>query len=203
MSTTTPTKRKQCMYRPERERARNLQLQERDLLVIRQVMEDRFLSAQQLAKLFFPSYEMAKKRLQKLWNAGYLKREFLPVTFGSSPAIYCLTHKGKELLLQQGVVPAEEVAWHKDRNRGSHLFKRHELDLNDLKVALTVACQGREAVQLYHFGKGQAYHDRVTNPQIEGGEKDYIPICPDGFAILQQGGSFQYLFVEVDRGTIN
>lgn len=199
MSTTKP---RQSRYRPNPDRIQNLQLQERDLAVIKQVHDDRFLTAQQIGLLLFPSYEMAKKRLQLLWNAGFLKREYAPVNFGSSPAIYCLTAKGRELLLTQGILKPEEMHWHKDRNRSEDEFKRHELAVNDIKVALTTATRNHIAVRLYHFGKGAAYYDRVANLKPAGHEKAYIPIRPDGFIILEQNNGYHYFFLEVDRGTM-
>lgn len=203
MSNPSPSStHRQSIRYPDKSRACRLQLQERDLRILRQVHEDRFLTALQLTRLFFPSYEMAKKRLHKLWNAGYLRREFSPVTFGTSPAIYGLTAAGKDLLLERGVLTPEELRWHKDRNRGTSPFKQHELALNDLKVAFTVACQASVEIHLHHFGRGAAYQDRVRNPQPEGGEKDYIPICPDGFVVLEQERAYHYLFLEVDRGTM-
>lgn len=196
------TRQKQSQYHPDPQRVDNLQIQERDLAVVKQVMEDRFLTAQQISRLFFPSYEMGKKRLQKLWNAGYLKREFAPVSFGSSPAVYCLTAKGCGLLLEHGAVKSEEITWHKDRNRGGSLFKNHEIAVNDVKVALLAAARGAGETGVYEFGKGKPYFDRVSNSNPEAGEKDYIPIRPDGFIILQRSGGYEYFFLEVDRGTM-
>lgn len=196
------TKRKQSHFHPDSSRARGLELQPRDLLIIKQVMEDRFLTAQQIAQLFFPSYEMAKKRLQKLWNAGFLKREYAPVSFGSSPALYCLTAVGKQLLLEHGVVPPGEMRWHKDSNRNKLLFKQHEIAVNDLKIAFLTATRAINGLSLYHFGKGADYYDQVANTEPEKGEKEYLPIRPDGFIVLENQTGCHNFFLEVDRGTM-
>ena len=193
---------KQSRFHRDPSRAATLQIQERDLAVVRQVMEDRFLSAQQITALFFPSYRRAAERLQFLWNAGYLKREYAPVSFGTSPAIYCLTAKGRELVVEYGGVSREQMRWHKDTNRGTGPFKRHELDLTDVKVGLTVAARKRLDVELHHFGKGSAYYDKVTNAQPDAGEKEHIPIRPDAFIVLRVGRRYHYFFLEVDRGTM-
>ena len=137
-----------------------------------------------------------------MWNAGLLKREFIHAGFSPTPAIYCLTAKGRDILVQHGVVSPEEMTWHKDRNRGTSPFKQHEVEVNDIKVAFVAASRRSIDVTLYHFGKGMPYYDQVVNHKPDTGEKEHIPIRPDGFFILQINGGYHSFFLEVDRGTM-
>lgn len=198
----TSTSKRQSPRHPDRARARNVQLQARDLAVLKQIVDDRFLTLSHLTALFFPSEHMAKKRLQKLWNAGYVKREFAPSGFDPGPAIYCLTAQGRNTLIQQGVVPPEAMTWHKDRNRGTFPFKQHELEVSDIRVALTVASRTSIDATLCHFGRGADYYDRVINREPAKFEQEHIPIRPDGFFILQMDNGYHNFFLEVDRGTM-
>jgi len=102
-------KKRQSRYRPDYGKFPRVNIQDRDLEIIKEVVKDRFLTARQIQALFFNSYSAAQRRLQKLWNKGYLKREYAPVQFGSSEALYCPTKKGVDLLIQRLVIAPDEI----------------------------------------------------------------------------------------------
>ncbi|MCK4419149.1 hypothetical protein KAV79_05030 [Candidatus Aerophobetes bacterium] len=72
-------KKRQSRYKPDYGKFPRVNIQDRDLKVIKEVVKDRFLTARQIQALFFNSYSAAQRRLQKLWNKGYLKREYIPI----------------------------------------------------------------------------------------------------------------------------
>jgi len=172
----------------------------RDLEVIKEVLDDGFLTTKQIQSLFFSSSTSAIRRLQKLWNNGYLKRSY-PVAFPPL-AVYSPTRKGINLLVEEGVIEPDKVTWQSGHNRVKSNKTQHELEANEIKVALTLSVREREDVEIILFDRGGAYWDRVKDPNPddkEGG--DYIPIRPDRFLYLRTEEGYVSFFVEVDRGT--
>jgi len=170
----------------------------RDLKVVKEVLDDGFLTTKQIQALFFGSSTSAIRRLQKLWNRGYLKRSY-PVAFPAM-AVYSPARKGINLLVERGVIEPDEVTWQSQHNRARSNKMQHELDANEIKVALTLSVKKREDVELILFDKGGAYWDRVKDPQSDAKE-EYIPIRPDRFLYMRTEEGYVAFFVEVDRGT--
>src|SRR5436190_6760874 len=89
-------------------------LSARDLAILRDVAEQRLLTAELLAWRHFPSQTTtpveeretvswaAQRRLKVLWQAGYLQRVFRPVRLGEGQAaiVYALDEPGAIVLAQ-------------------------------------------------------------------------------------------------------
>lgn len=195
-------KKRQSRYDRDPDRFDRVDIQDRDLDIIYEVAKDRFLTTKQIQKLFFGSYSAAKLRLQKLWNKKYLKRVFIPVRVGSSPAIYCPTKKGIDTLVQLGKVSRDEVSWKSKYNRVKPEKRQHEIDVNEFKVSIVVESRERENVNLLFCEWGTDYWDYVNDPNSSRRSKNRIPVRPDRFFGLNINGSLNYYFVEVDRGTM-
>lgn len=131
-------RKRQSRFRPDAARAEFFRLQPRDIEILREVLEDRFLTADQIGRLFFSSYSSASKRLQKLWNAGYIRRDFAPVMFGSSPAVYTITQKGVDALRDH---LGTDIRWSRYMNYVRPHTKLHEIECNDVKIAFVTACR--------------------------------------------------------------
>jgi len=196
-------KKRQSRYRPDYKKFPRVHIQDRDLEIIKEVVKDSFLTTRQIQSLFFNSYSAVQRRLQKLWNKGYLKREYAPVQFGSSEALYCPTKKGIDLLIQRSVIEPDEIKWKSKYNRVKPEKKQHEIDVNEFKVALTVATRKNNYAELLFCEKGSSYWDYVKDPEPYPKDKrEYIPIRPDRFIGLKIKGLSNYFFLEVDRGTM-
>ncbi len=195
-------KKRQSRYKPDYGKFPRVNVQDRDLKVIKEVAKDRFLTARQIQALFFSSYSAVQRRLQKLWNKGYLKREYAPVKFGSSEALYCPTKKGMDLLVERSVINSDEIKWKSKYNRVKPEKKQHEIDVNEFKVALAVGVRENNNVELLFCEKDSSYWDYVKDPEPDPKDKrEYIPIRPDRFIGLKINGLSNYYFLEVDRGS--
>ena len=196
-------KKRQSRYKPDYGKFPRVNIQDRDLEIIKEVVKDSFLTTRQIQSLFFSSYSAVQRRLQKLWDKGYLKREYAPVQFGSSEALYCPTKKGIDLLIQRSVIGPDEIKWKSKYNRVKPEKKQHEIDVNEFKTALTTVVRRNNNANLLFCEKGSSYWDYVKDPEPDSKDKrEYIPIRPDRFIGLKINGLSNYFFLEVDRGTM-
>src|SRR5579859_2264834 len=119
-------------------------LQERDRQVLAAVGQHRFLSREQIERLFFGTTTRANFRLQKLYQHKLLNRLHLPTLRGSSQAIYCLDRQGVSVAAEVlGVQPAT-IPW-KYRNRDvGALFLKHLLAINDVRIAFELAARAQK-----------------------------------------------------------
>lgn len=75
-------------------------LQDRDHEVLRYILEQKFMSREQIEKWFYKTHYVSKNRLQKLTFSGYLKKE--PVVL-SSKDHFLITGLGLRALAERGV----------------------------------------------------------------------------------------------------
>jgi hypothetical protein len=180
-----------------------IDIQPRDLAVLRGLFEARVMAISHIADLFFDGKaEAAKKRLQKLKAAGFVaERSRRPY----EPAVLHLTSSAFRLLRKEGVLadfPHLEWSQLEKRARVSDLTLRHELDVLTVKAALTVAVR-----RLPNF----AITEYVSWPllyQFEASSPDghSVLVKPDSFLRLREndagGEAYEHtFFLEVDRST--
>ena len=93
--------------RGQRERITHCAVQPRDLAIVRDVWRYHFLTTDQLLELWWPgaSAQAGRRRLVKLFRAGYLDR-FRPISRrGSYPWTYHLGADGHRMLVRSGAIP--------------------------------------------------------------------------------------------------
>jgi len=221
-------RQRQSRFQRDPDRYKNLYLGERDAFILIALVQERILSTSQIAALFFGQKSGAIRRLNQLWNAGYVDRGFAPVSFGMSEAIYSPTRKGIQFLIEEKVVPQEELSWNPKSYKVTNWKKQHELMVNDVKIAMILALAKRfnlympqpevkyvpkgnakakerpdlgRVGEILIFEKGSEYDDRVRDPDAQGNSR-YIPIRPDRFMVLNLPEVPAYGLWEVDRGTM-
>jgi hypothetical protein len=129
-----------------------ISLQDRDLSLLRGLLESRVMTTAHATALFFDGKsEAAKKRLQKLKAAGFVgertRRAF-------EPAILFLTRKGLSLLRENGVLaeyPSFDLPALDKRARVSDLTLRHELEIMDVKASFHTAIKKAEVFSIAEF----------------------------------------------------
>ena len=185
-------------------RSRHIEIQARDLEVLRGLFESRVMTAEHVAALYFEGrYEAARKRLQGLKAAGYVGQR---PRRAYEPAVLFLTRKAFELLCERGAItdypPITWTALEK-RVRVSELTLRHELDVMTVKAAVCLAVSQAPAFEVVEFSTWPLlYQFEAMNP---AGEQ--VTVKPDGLIRIQEraeGGGERYeytLFLEVDRST--
>jgi hypothetical protein len=180
-----------------------MQLTQRDRQVIHTIYEHRFLRRDQIQALLFPSRNTANRRLQHLYQHGFLKRLLPPVRLGEGrpQAIYALDERGADLIAAKDGVAREQVRWRKKDNRASYLFLDHTLHINEFRIAITLAAkEGRYRVPRWLDERDiKSLGERVPVP---GKQRRYLPVTPDAFFEVDLGDRRAGFFLEMDMGTM-
>lgn len=182
---------------------RTIEVQDRDLDILRGLFESRVMTAEHVAAIYFEGrYEAARKRLQKLKTAGYVgerpRRAY-------DPAVLFLTKKAFALLCERGAIADHpKTTWKslEKRVRVSPLTLRHELEVQDVKAAMVQAIALAPGLEVAEFNtwpllnKFQAY--------TPAGE--LVTVKPDGLIHIRQTMPDREIlehafFLEVDRST--
>ena len=181
-----------------------IQLQQRDLALLRGLFESRVVTAAQAAVLYFEGkQEAARKRLQKLKAVGLINERKRRV---NEPSVLFLTRKAFQLLRDKGELsqyPPLSAAAFERRAHVSSLTLRHELEVMDVKSAFHSAIAGTGQVLVAEFStwpvlsQFEAYRERGAAPTL---------VRPDGFIRVHEreldGGLSEHtFFLEVDRST--
>jgi hypothetical protein len=181
-----------------------IRLQSRDIDIMEMVYRFKVLSQAQIKALFFGSSATnAQSRLARLFDLHYLDRKFLPMQLGvgRSPTLYVLARRGVELLrTERGY---DSLKWFSDSTDFSDTFLQHTLAINEVYVAVALACRAHgftlESWQTENEVK--ADYDYVTLETARG-KREQFPVVPDSvFSIVAHGRRHRCL-LELDRGTM-
>lgn len=178
-----------------------MQLTERDLQILRLVVDFRYATGEQVGRLLFKpgSHSLCKRRLSLLFHNGYLDRRFLPLrqAFGAARAYYILDASGRDVLRHTFELDAKELDWRPKDGRREPLYMEHTLRINDLRTAFMLATDASRLAWLDERElKRRARTHRVEDPLHPG---ELITIVPDGHATVDGRSSFA---LELDRGTV-
>lgn len=180
-----------------------LALTQRDLTILCDFYENRFMHAGQLQALYG---EHIVRRLHLLFHHGYLDRPEAQRVWrmreggGSKPLVYALSNRGAKVLARLRIIDANKRDW-TERNRDLSLmalFIPHELALTEVRVAFTLACNHTPGLVLSSgeaLARGQ---DARALPLPTSGT-----LVPDWiFSITHaEAAEPSLFFLEVDRST--
>jgi hypothetical protein len=179
-----------------------LELQTRDLQILRALFESRLMTLTHLSALFFDDrVESAKKRLQKLCAARYLTQRPRRLY---QHAIYQLTNRSIYHLQRLGVTDAYRLPPRYNLQRRmqvSELTLRHELEVLDLRTAIHRRVDQNEFLELLEISTWPLL-SQFTIVDEFGDERI---IRPDGFFRLCQQheakSTEHACFIEIDRSS--
>jgi hypothetical protein len=217
---------RQSKHKRNPERYKSVQLRERDFDIILMLIRERIMTTSQIASLFFGHKSRATARLHQLWNAGYLERELLPPASGdirSRVAVFSPNSKGVSAVTKAFNISRKDLGWKAKSIKITHWTKQHEIEVNQVKIAMILAIAQRfdfwtstkgvkaglkqhQKPNLFKIGekmsfeKGIDYYDKVQDPDSR---VRHIPIAPDRFMCLSFDDQEVYGFWEIDRGTMN
>ncbi len=128
----------------------SIDLQERDITLLRRLFEARQMTLNHFAGLYFNgSYEAAKKRVQKLERAGYLRKRTLNI---NKPASFFLTKSALEYLLEDNKhsdYPKVKLSALLKRTQPRERTIHHENDVMDFVTALTSVLRSHQTIELH------------------------------------------------------
>lgn len=176
----------------------------RDRQIVEMVYQCRVLRQDQIHALFFgASTSASQRRLALLYHHGFLTRVFLTAraSYMLSPALYMLDKRGAELLRME--FGYDDITWTTKSNDVGQQFLEHTLAINDVRVAVTLACRQLDGCDLLEWrseAQMKASYDRVTVTPPKG-RSELISLIPDSFFVVQTPQGKAPFFLEVDRGT--
>src|SRR3954453_22955726 len=132
--------RKAWSYYERPDEPPNAAITSRDLDILRELYEHRFVNSRQLCTLFGSATD---RRLRTLWKAGYIDRPRATRLWrmreggGSQPGIYALTNRGAQALVAFGVINKNTRDFDELNRRLSGLSSKipHDLCVGDVRVA--------------------------------------------------------------------
>ncbi|MGH7890273.1 MAG: replication-relaxation family protein, partial [Thermodesulfobacteriota bacterium] len=181
-----------------------LELNPRDIEVLKSVYTYRFLTSTQLTKMFFTSKSFADRRLRKLYDHGFLDRIQRPVTEGKCELLYALWTEGARVLSRKLKTSREELGWSKSKNKVGGEFLEHELEVTRFRLALEEACKNTDGYSLKEWRNKEEL--KLKKGSISYGEKirerrKNIILIPDAYFVLNTPKGIAHFFLEIDRYT--
>ena len=174
-----------------------LKLQPRDITLLRDVWEFRFLNTEQLLALHEGGRRNLKQRLSLLFQHGYLDRPVIQKTarLVSSHIVYSLGRKGAETLAKNAE-EREGILRRVRENEHTLPIIAHSLMISQFRVCLMLALKSRSDVKLTRWAQGNDLKSvlsrRGANPSL----------VPDAFFVLETATHKYPCFLEADRATM-
>jgi len=174
-----------------------LKLQPRDITLLRDVADFRFLNTEQVLALHEGSRRNLMARLNLLFQHGYLDRPESQTSarLTSSHIVYSLGRKGAELLSKDAEEREGIYRRVKEVERTLPLMA-HALMLSQFRVCITLAAK-QSGVKITRFTQGYDLKEMLRS--VHG---DNPSLVPDAFFTLEEKGDVINFFVEADRGTM-
>lgn len=204
----------------KRDQAVTFRLQQRDIEIVRIVNRYRYVQARHLKRLVFKdnsSIQSTRRRLNKLFHAGYLGRieQATKRSEGQAEIVYHLEKAGAELINQY--LPEEPIYWYpRSAKKAQHLFLEHALALAEFRSFLELALYDHPISSIKRFVADfemKSHTDDVTGSYryklyaqvIDPVQRNVYVVYPDALVILQGRGKYsehqRLFFVEIDRGS--
>ena len=174
-----------------------MRLTDRDRRVIKVVNDYRIIRQDQIQRLLFPSKNTAQNRLWRLWQHGFLKRQFLPVLGGvqTSPILYLVDRRGAELLERDFGYPKDSLRYSRVK-RPSYRFLEHTLGLSEIRLSVDLACRDAP-FSLEEWRDEKALKSGYDTIRL--GRK-HVGVLPDAYFSISVPAGKLHFFLEYDRG---
>lgn len=186
-------------------RVEALELQPRDIILLRGLFESRVMTTAHAAALYFNNkIDAANKRLQKLKSCGFIGERPRRVFH---PSVLFLTRNGIKQLETDGILgnyPSFDLPALDRRARVSDLTIRHELEVMDVKAAFHSAVKALPSRTIAEFSTWPLLNEfKAYRPGRKSAE---VSVKPDGFILIHEteadGSKFERtFFLELDRST--
>jgi len=183
-----------------------IQLQERDLDIIKLVHDYRFIDSEQLELLIGCSHQVMLRRLKKLYHHGYLDRPISQVIFsnplfGQRKMVYGPGDKGTDMLVERLGTEKGNIVYNQKKSV-SERYIQHTLLISHFRACLTLALRDKPIKLLFWVRENvNKLKDHVY--EDVSGRKRKLPIVPDGYFGIEDAGGKMYFFLEADRSTMS
>lgn len=187
---------------------------ERDKYILEAIHAfDGMLGARQIMRLYNPegkplfgSWRVARERLSKLYQSGYIARPDRRQRAALTDMVYWLGERGAEYVAGLHGQDLSEFKW---RSNLRWSLVEHDLAVNDFRLDVTQACRAHSLLELEEWipaGEFWAHPDEVEYKD-ERGKPAKRRVRPDGFFVISRwdeaAGRWyrRQLLLELDRAT--
>lgn len=173
----------------------NFRIGEKDIRIIRELADYKFLDAKQIAALHPEIAERTlKRRLQFLFHAGFLERPIHQFSYfkPSNHIVYALGKEGAKLVFPDKKMKSPSAG--KTKETGP-VFLWHSLMISNFRAVLSLALRNAKESKLARW---QA--EDLADEVYAEGEK--LPLAPDAFFTLEDRDDYLHFFLEADRSTM-
>lgn len=199
-----------------------IRLQRRDVELLMALHTARYMTAPQIAALFWreskpgtkdphaSKLRASQRRLRQLAEEELVRRIEIPVKMGEGrkPYVYALA-KGAVPILESVGISGDDVEWKQKPREENSPFLEHLLASVDFRIALTLACEQHPDVTLVEWMDERELKRDPDRVEIKSkrGKQQSVAIVPDAaftLRIVQAGGKAGriFRFVEIDRATV-
>lgn len=169
------------------------------------------MSRTQIQALHFGSVPRCNARLRQLFDAGYVRRHFLPLARWGSEAVYSVGRPALPLIsaaLEREGIAVDDLILRPGRGDPAPQFLEHTLAITDFRLAVRRAVADAPDVELERWlAEPLCRHEYDLRP-AGGGPWRREAFKPDGFLrlALRPGNGppvYRPFFLEIDRGHVS
>jgi len=174
---------------------RGFVLTERDVAAVLLTWDHRWLTRPQYQRLLeMPCVARTNHLLRRLWDHTYLERLKVGTVGGGMQPVYTVGPTGIPLVANRTDHGLAQIrARVREDGRAGAVLLPHDLEVNDLRIAVTLAIDRHAATALDCWLTADRCYDASTDGVFR----------PDGYFRIWSRGVLASYFLELDRGTMN
>jgi len=179
---------------------KTVRLNERDIEVFEALASHRLLSTAQIACLFTPTYDAARRLMRRLRKAELVIRIFQPVggTKSAKESVWALARKGAAEVARSRECPLPSHLTARDRH--SNLFIDHTLARNDFRICFELLHRSKK-LELLRWEQAKDEVKCVGELRGPFGIGERVSLIADGYLVVRYKGKAYHLLLESDMGT--
>jgi hypothetical protein len=171
----------------------------RDVAILLDLYNYRYLSFSRLARLHFPSHASAYQRLRILKREGLVKTFHAPAI---AERIFYLDTEGAKLVAAELDTAVDDLSWFRySKTPKDYYYLRHFLAINDFRILITQVCKNAPISLLGFIPEyiGEKTKEGHVKKYLRDTVKEYSH-TPDAVFALEKDGNTALFFLEIDRG---
>jgi hypothetical protein len=202
------TKRRTPRFKRSGKLVGGIEIQERDVNIIKLVWEFRIITSDLIYALIGGSKQGVLRRLKKLFHLGYLDRPISQIIFsnpivGHKNMVYTLGDRGADLLAERLNIDRGKVLYSKGNREVKEKYIQHALVISHFRACLSIAIKKVPGAELLFWVHENARELKDSVNASEGEKQKKLTIMPDGFFCIKDTKGEMYFFLEADRSTMS
>jgi len=185
-----------------------IEVQDRDVEILKLVDDYRLIDSRQLCVLINGSEQTLLRRLTKLYHHRYLDRPLSQTAFsnpvlGPKRMVYALGDRGADLLAERLGLDRGKVKWSKKNSAVKERHIQHTLMISHIRACLNLAIEDTPGNDLIFWVRENTQELRDHVYDTKGARRRRLTIFPDGFFGIKDAEGEMYFFLEADRSTMS